>query len=43
MKAIYEMVTMNTSLLPVLKDDNVVGVLRSVEVLNAIAAIIQSE
>jgi CBS domain-containing protein len=40
MKAIYEMVDQNTSLLPVLKDDRVVGVVRSVDVLNEIAHII---
>lgn len=37
MKAVYEMVQLNTSLLPVLKHDDVVGVVRSVDVLNAIA------
>jgi predicted transcriptional regulator len=40
MKAIYELVDQNISLLPVLKDDNVVGVVRSVDVLNEIALII---
>jgi predicted transcriptional regulator len=40
MKAIYEMVDQNTSLLPVLKDESVVGVVRSVDVLNEIALII---
>ena len=40
MKAIYEMVDQNTSLLPVLKDDNVVGVVRSVDVLGEIALFI---
>jgi len=39
-KAIYEMVDQNTSLLPVLKDDHIVGVVRSVDVLNEIALII---
>jgi CBS domain-containing protein len=42
MKAIYEMVDQNTSLLPVLKGGKVVGVVRSVDVLNEIAAIIGS-
>jgi CBS domain-containing protein len=40
MKAIYEMVDQNTSLLPVLKDGKIVGVVRSVDVLNEIALII---
>ena len=40
MKAIYEMVDRNTSLLPVLKKDEVVGVIRSVDVLDEIAHII---
>ena len=42
MKAISEMVDQNTSLLPVLKDKRVVGVARSVEVLNELALIIGS-
>ncbi|MBN1590207.1 MAG: CBS domain-containing protein [Pirellulales bacterium] len=37
MKAVCEMVDKNTSLLPVMKDDDVVGVLRSVDVLNELA------
>ena len=41
MKAMYEMVSQNTSLLPVLKDDTVVGVVRSVDALNEIAAILE--
>ena len=40
MKAVCEMVDQNTSLLPVLKDGNIVGVVRSVDVLNEIAAMI---
>ena len=40
MKAISEMVDQNVSLLPVLDDDNVVGVVRSVDVLNEIALIV---
>ena len=43
MKAINEMVDQNTSMLPVLKDDNVVGVVRSVDVLNAVALLIASK
>lgn len=42
MKAIYEMVDQNTSLLPVLKDESIVGVVRSVDVLGEIALIISS-
>ena len=42
MKAIYEMVDQDTSLLPVLKDGKVVGVVRSEDVLNEIALIIRS-
>lgn len=42
MKVIYEMVDRNTSLLPVLKDGSVDGVVRSVDVLNEIALIISS-
>jgi len=40
MKAIYEMVDQNTSLLPVLKEGKIVGVVRSVDVLNEIASIV---
>jgi CBS domain-containing protein len=42
MKAIYEMVEQNTSLLPVLQEGKVVGVVRSVDVLNEIALIINA-
>jgi CBS domain-containing protein len=42
MKAIYEMVDQNTSLLPVLKEGTVVGVVRSVDVLNEIALILNA-
>lgn len=42
MKAVYEMVDQNTSLLPVLKDGNIVGVVRSVDVLAEIALIVSS-
>lgn len=42
MKAIYEMVDQNTSLLPVLKDDTVVGVVRSVDLLGELALIVCS-
>ena len=42
MKAMSEMVDQNTSLLPVLKDDRIVGVVRSVDVLSELALIISS-
>jgi predicted transcriptional regulator len=41
-KAMYEMVDQNTSLLPVLKDDDIVGVVRSVDVLSEVARILSS-
>jgi CBS domain-containing protein len=40
MKAMYEMVDRNTSLLPVLREGEIAGVVRSVDVLNEIAFII---
>ena len=43
MKAIYEMVDNNLSLLPVLKNDEVVGVVRSVELLREAADLLFSE
>ncbi|MHC5040313.1 MAG: CBS domain-containing protein [Planctomycetota bacterium] len=43
MKAIYEMVTQNVSLLPVIDEDTVLGVVRSVDVLYEIALIIAEE
>ncbi len=42
MKAMCEMVDQNTSLLPVLRDDTVVGVVRSVDVLSEIALMLGS-
>lgn len=42
MKAISELVDQNTSLLPVIREGTVIGVLRSVDVLNEIAAILSS-
>jgi predicted transcriptional regulator len=42
MKAVYEMVNQNVSLLPVLREDSVVGVVRSVDVLSEIALILSS-
>jgi len=41
-KAIYEMVDNNISLIPVIKDDKIVGVLRSVEVFHEIATFVIS-
>jgi CBS domain-containing protein len=40
MKVIYGMVDKNTSLVPVLKNDDVIGVIRSVEILDEVAAIL---
>ena len=40
MKAIYEMVDQDTSLLPVIKDNSVVGVVRSVDLLGELALIV---
>ena len=42
MKAVYEMVDQNVSLLPVLRDKSVVGVVRSVDVLREIVLIMDS-
>jgi len=42
MKAMNEMVDQNISLLPVLEDDSIVGVVRSVDVLSEISLIIGS-
>ena len=43
MKAVYEMVEQNVSLLPVLDGDKVVGVVRSVDVLDEIRNVLNSE
>jgi CBS domain containing-hemolysin-like protein len=43
MKAIYEMVDRNTSLLPVLENGSVIGVIRSVDVLNEVARLLDIE
>ncbi|TET33165.1 MAG: CBS domain-containing protein [Planctomycetota bacterium] len=43
MKAVYEMVDQNVSMLPVLKDETVVGVVRSVDVLHELALMLTSE
>ncbi len=42
MKAVYEMVDQNLSLLPVLEDNKVVGVIRSVDVLRELRQIVNS-
>lgn len=42
MKAVYEMVDQNTSLIPVLEKNSVVGVVRSVDVLYEISLIVNS-
>ena len=43
MKAVNEMVDRNVSLLPVMENETVVGVVRSVEVLYEIALILSSD
>ena len=43
MKAIYEMVDQDTSLLPVMRDNGVVGVVRSVDLLGELALIINPD
>ena len=42
-KGVYEMIDQNVSLLPVLKDDMIVGILRSVDVLHELLHIITEE
>lgn len=42
-KAIYEMVDYNVSLLPVVKDNKIIGVLRSVELLHTLSSIVLEE
>ncbi|OHB72511.1 MAG: hypothetical protein A2V70_00895 [Planctomycetes bacterium RBG_13_63_9] len=42
MKAMSEMVDQNTSLLPVLRNDSIIGVVRSVDVLHEIAILLGS-
>ncbi len=41
MKAIYEMVSLNQSLIPVVEDEEVVGVVRSVDVFHELAQLLQ--
>jgi predicted transcriptional regulator len=40
MKAVYEMVSLNQSLIPVVEDDRVIGVLRSVDVFHELALLL---
>lgn len=40
MKAVYEMVSLNESLIPVVEDDKVIGVLRSVDVFHELALLL---
>jgi CBS domain-containing protein len=40
MKAVYEMVSLNQSLIPVVEDDKVIGVLRSVDVFHELALLL---
>jgi predicted transcriptional regulator len=42
MKIIYEMIRTDLSMLPVMKEGRVVGVVRSVDVLNEISEIVLS-
>ncbi len=41
MKAVYEMVSLNQSLIPVLEDDKVIGVVRSVDVFHELALLLE--
>lgn len=41
MKALYEMVSLNESLIPVVEDDQVVGVVRSVDVFHELALLLR--
>ena len=41
MKAVYEMVSLNESLIPVVEDDRLVGVIRSVDVFHALALLLR--
>ncbi|MFH1764306.1 MAG: CBS domain-containing protein [Gemmatimonadota bacterium] len=43
MKAIYEMVSLNESLIPVVEDDEVLGVVRSVDVFHELARLLRGE
>ncbi|MGW8265560.1 MAG: CBS domain-containing protein [Longimicrobiales bacterium] len=40
MKAVYEMVSLNESLIPVVEDDQVIGVIRSVDVFHELALLL---
>ena len=41
MKAVYEMVSLNQSLIPVVEDDKVIGVVRSVDVFHELALLLE--
>ena len=41
MKAVYEMVSLNESLVPVMEDDEVLGVVRSVDLLHELAQLLR--
>jgi predicted transcriptional regulator len=41
MKAVYEMVSLNQSLIPVVEDEKVIGVLRSVDVFHELALLLE--
>jgi CBS domain-containing protein len=41
MKAVYEMVSLNESLIPVVEDEKVIGVLRSVDVFHELALLLE--
>lgn len=41
MKALYEMVSLNESLVPVVEDDQIIGVIRSVDVFHELALILR--
>ncbi len=43
MKAVYEMVSLNESLIPVVDDDEILGVIRSVDVFHELARLLQGE
>jgi hypothetical protein len=43
MKAIYEMVSLNESLIPVVEGEEVLGVVRSVDVFHELAQLVRRE
>ena len=40
MKAVYEMVSLNQSLIPIVEEDKVIGVIRSVDVFHELALLL---